>query len=296
MLFDKSMLGDAMENLKSNYHKILLINLTDDTFKPITISDDEWSELDVYNIRSVSGYFDWFAHSDLIHDDDRDNFIEFGKSLQPNSHTLYRRNFNGVWHWVLLEVIPAKDYADNNKSCILYVRDFNDIYALEYENVAERIGMTDSMTGLYNKVALERDQKKHINDSVGIIFCDLNALKYTNDHFGHRAGDELILKLANLLTINFNEYSCYHICGDEFVVCAFGASLHKFLRKAIAFHKSLWINAQPPITSLGYSIGGPGEFQMAYREAEKEMYDDKRLFYTRFPEYKREDYTAQRDA
>lgn len=35
------------------------------------------------------------------------------------------------------------------------------------------------------------------NRQVGVIFCDVNSLKYTNDNFGHEAGDKLIDLIAS---------------------------------------------------------------------------------------------------
>lgn len=285
MLFDKAKLSLALDHIGNNYRKILLVNLSTDNYQPVTIADDEWNILRDNKTYKISEYWDWFCNSKLLHDDDRKTCMEY--TMEPNTHLVYRRKMQEEWHWVLMEIIPAKDYTVDNRSCVLYVRDIHNIYLPEYEAVVEHIGTTDAMTGLYNKVAFERDKERHKGEKVGIIFADLNGLKYANDNMGHKAGDELITKFAGLLSVNFSGYKCYHISGDEFVVCAFSASLREFLSKAIAFHKSMWIAMDMPLASIGYSIGEANEFQLAYDEAEKDMYDDKRIFYSRFPKYKR---------
>ena len=49
------------------------------------------------------------------------------------------------------------------------------------------------LTGLLNRRAYDNACKMLIgNCQVGVIFCDVNSLKYTNDNFGHEAGDKLI--------------------------------------------------------------------------------------------------------
>lgn len=62
--------------------------------------------------------------------------------------------------------------------------------------IYEQGAMRDALTGLYNKQAFERDSTTNHFGFVGILFADINGLKYTNDHFGHSAGDKLIKDFA----------------------------------------------------------------------------------------------------
>lgn len=286
MLFDKAKLDDATsEIIGSSYRKILFVDLTNDKYQPVTIDDTELSALGEKKIIKTSDYWNWFCNSELVHKDDRKRCLAY--KPKPGSHLVYRRKFNNVWRWVLMELIPTKDYSEKNQTCTLYVRDINKVYVSEYEALVEKIGTTDSMTGLLNKYALDRDRQKFKDAKVGIVYADINGLKQMNDEHGHKAGDELILRFSSLLSFNFGNYKCYHISGDEFVVCAFDVSFHEFLNKAIAFHRSIWVSTETPIASVGYSIGEPGELELALQESEREMYDDKRIFYGRYPNLKR---------
>lgn len=89
--------------------------------------------------------------------------------------------------------------------------------------IYEQGAMRDALTGLYNKQAFERDSTTNHFGFVGILFADINGLKYTNDHFGHSAGDKLIKDFAAKLKETFISpiYTCYHISGDEFIVAGF---------------------------------------------------------------------------
>jgi diguanylate cyclase (GGDEF)-like protein/PAS domain S-box-containing protein/putative nucleotidyltransferase with HDIG domain len=89
----------------------------------------------------------------------------------------------------------------------------------------EKIGYLsshDSLTGLLNRSSFEReltkaDVKKNL--PISIILGDLNGLKLTNDVFGHAAGDELIIKSAEILKSVFgNEAVIARHGGDEFAV------------------------------------------------------------------------------
>lgn len=149
--------------------------------------------------------------------------------------------------------------------------------------------MRDSFTGLYNKQAFEHASTSNHTGFVGILFADINGLKYTNDHKGHTAGDKLIKDFANLLKSTFNpaSYKCYHLSGDEFIVAGFDIVIPTFLSLVVSFHKSLWDKDTYPIASLGYSAGEYSDLQQIVEYAEKAMYEDKQMFYIKYPNMKR---------
>jgi diguanylate cyclase (GGDEF)-like protein len=55
--------------------------------------------------------------------------------------------------------------------------------------------------------------------TVGIIFFDVNDLKYYNDNKGHHAGDLLLQKAAeSLMLVCGGNAQAYRLGGDEFVI------------------------------------------------------------------------------
>ncbi len=70
---------------------------------------------------------------------------------------------------------------------------------------AEHRATHDSLTGLLNKEAFhdalnERvEEAKEANRSLGVFFIDLKDFKQVNDKLGHRKGDEIIIRAANLV-------------------------------------------------------------------------------------------------
>lgn len=90
----------------------------------------------------------------------------------------------------------------------------------EKENLLTDLIDKDTLTGLQNRNAWNDKIEEIINKTteVGIVFADLNNLKYANDHFGHLAGDALINTFADILKSTFDERNIYRIGGDEFVV------------------------------------------------------------------------------
>ena len=83
----------------------------------------------------------------------------------------------------------------------------------------------DALTSVGSKTAYDIEVEK-INEQIankeevafGIAMIDLNYLKNTNDAYGHIAGDEALVKLANVICLTFKHSPVYRIGGDEFVV------------------------------------------------------------------------------
>ena len=85
----------------------------------------------------------------------------------------------------------------------------------------EKIAYEDVLTGLSTRrkceEVFEAIDKRKLDY---IIFqFDLNNLKNTNDDFGHEAGDDLIIRFANILRETFNSGEIIgRMGGDEFIV------------------------------------------------------------------------------
>lgn len=91
------------------------------------------------------------------------------------------------------------------------------------EERAHYLADHDDLTGLHNRRALlahlSRRLAKSGNESVAILYHDLDRLKSVNDCFGHTAGDWLIQVFAERLREHVgNESFIARIGGDEFVV------------------------------------------------------------------------------
>ncbi|HEY2868605.1 MAG TPA: bifunctional diguanylate cyclase/phosphodiesterase [Gaiellales bacterium] len=82
--------------------------------------------------------------------------------------------------------------------------------------------LRDGLTGLPNHRCFHEDLREAIADSRGrhLLLVDVDSLKNTNDGHGHKAGDELLVKLGTALDQvgAAHSASAYRLGGDEFVL------------------------------------------------------------------------------
>jgi diguanylate cyclase (GGDEF)-like protein/putative nucleotidyltransferase with HDIG domain len=85
-----------------------------------------------------------------------------------------------------------------------------------------RMSATDYLTGLYNRryysEALDQQNKAQAYP-LGIMMIDMNGLKVINDAYGHMAGDDAIVKIAQILSTSVQAQDVVaRIGGDEFSI------------------------------------------------------------------------------
>lgn len=77
---------------------------------------------------------------------------------------------------------------------------------------------TDFLTQLYNRRYFYAWLGDHQHEPMTIVYMDLDYFKEVNDKFGHDVGDEVLVKVADLLRKVFPQQLIARMGGDEFVV------------------------------------------------------------------------------
>lgn len=155
------------------------------------------------------------------------------------------------------------------------------------EQLLQEMSFRDSLTGLKNRRAFNDDMDRLDKDkSVGIIFSDLNGLKYANDHLGHKEGDNLIAAYGNVLRQLFAEQNIYRISGDEFVVMLQDIQ-ESFLNDRFRMLKHE-MSVREDMAAVGSSYGYGSEIRQVSDDAETKMYADKARSHLKHPEWNRE--------
>lgn len=90
---------------------------------------------------------------------------------------------------------------------------------------AEDLAMIDPLTGLYNRAYLDREleplfaEQKSRNQDLSVVMIDVDHFKYHNDTRGHKAGDDVLRFIGELLRGATRPTDrCIRYGGDEFVL------------------------------------------------------------------------------
>jgi diguanylate cyclase (GGDEF)-like protein/PAS domain S-box-containing protein len=88
-----------------------------------------------------------------------------------------------------------------------------------YRCSIERAVFTDPLTGLGNRARLEQLFGAPDDDVTGVLFVDLDDFTAVNDRYGHAAGDEVLMGVADRLRNALRSRDeVVRVGGDEFVV------------------------------------------------------------------------------
>ncbi|GAB5486591.1 MAG: hypothetical protein Pars2KO_01610 [Parasphingorhabdus sp.] len=93
--------------------------------------------------------------------------------------------------------------------------------AVEADQRANLIALTDHATGLSNRPAILAELNHHLAErtTIAMIALDLDHFKKVNDLYGHEAGDELLVQIGQRLQNACpNTAICARLGGDEFAV------------------------------------------------------------------------------
>jgi diguanylate cyclase (GGDEF)-like protein len=156
-----------------------------------------------------------------------------------------------------------------------------------------RLADHDTLTGLYNRRAFERILLKNLAEArqstgaISIILADLDHFKQYNDSFGHPAGDQVLKRLGEAMSINIRkEDTAARVGGEEFAIILPGVEYEQVihfgerLRKVIEQDRGA---ARPITISLGAatyqfrSKSAPMKriMQQMIAEADRAMYHSK---------------------
>jgi diguanylate cyclase (GGDEF)-like protein/PAS domain S-box-containing protein len=144
---------------------------------------------------------------------------------------------DGSYYWVEITVHPIFDDEGIKIGYTAIRHDITDKKRLE------EISITDSLTGIYNRRYFDQifpkfvNTAKRNNDTVCFYMIDVDYFKPYNDHYGHQAGDTVLIKIAQAIqkTLKRSNDYCFRIGGEEFAllvrvtdsdgICDFGEQL-----------------------------------------------------------------------
>ncbi len=147
------------------------------------------------------------------------------------------RNAGGeaVWHRVLLSPVPS-----SNGDAIRFVAVMIDISdAVSLEDELRRFATTDPLTGLSNRRRFLDFGSHTVRIAVrsghplSILLIDIDRFKSLNDWWGHKTGDEALVRFATVLKDTLRDTDLVaRLGGDEFAAVLPGANAENAVRTA----------------------------------------------------------------
>jgi len=131
--FDRRGQRDAHIALCALYTKILKVNITEDTYQIINMDAEEQTPDKGFSDK-ISVWLSDFAKTGQVHPDDLESYLSqtnlmymrdyFTRKKKP-IHIFYKRKIGNDYKQVMMEIIPANDYSDEDQNLYLYVKDID---------------------------------------------------------------------------------------------------------------------------------------------------------------------------
>jgi two-component system, cell cycle response regulator len=153
-------------------------------------------------------------------------------------------------------------------------------------------GQTDSLTGIFNRGALNSQAVEYFNKSrvlgvpLSIMVFDIDFFKKTNDTYGHPAGDYVLKELCRLIRdtmIRGGDFFARY-GGEEFCILFLGSDVGKVreiadrIRKTVEDHKFVYEDKTIPVTiSAGVATVHPNDsgWNTIFSRADQALYQSK---------------------
>jgi diguanylate cyclase (GGDEF)-like protein/PAS domain S-box-containing protein len=208
MAFDESPIGMALIGLDGRFMRV------NDAL--LRITGHERADLEGHRLGAIAD------------PDDIESDLDAARELLEGSRSHYdseRRYVHAAGHpiWVALSATCIRDAHGEPLHFLGQVQDVTD--RRRFEERLQHMADHDPLTGMLNRRAFERELRTQVarNERYGVegsvLILDLDHFKYCNDTLGHRAGDELLVRVSRILQERLRISDVLaRLGGDEFAV------------------------------------------------------------------------------
>ena len=156
--------------------------------------------------------------------------------------------------------------------------------ALNNKNHLEKTTLsatTDPLTGVLNRVAFKTDLPLFDEEKASdfsCVFIDVNELHLCNNKYGHAAGDEMLVYIANTLKEVFYGQKLYRMGGDEFLLFCKNVEYDQVKELVSRLGEKLKSRNYHVACGISFRTQNSNTSEMV-KEAEEKMYEAKAAYY-----------------
>jgi diguanylate cyclase (GGDEF)-like protein/PAS domain S-box-containing protein len=225
-----------------------------------------------------------------IHDDDfyKAMWQKIIKTGNWRGEIWNRNKFGEVYP----EILSISAVTDANNVITNYVAVFTDISRIKkQEKMLKQLAYHDALTNLPNRTLLLDRLNQAIMQSqrddhyLAVCYLDLDGFKPINDTYGHEAGDELLVAMAErLMEYKRSADTIARLGGDEFVILLLGleneSEYEHIMQRILNIINQPFVIAQEQVkvsASIGISIypDDDSDADTLLRHADQAMYQAK---------------------
>lgn len=170
--------------------------------------------------------------------------------------------YDGTNRFLSARATPLYDQGGAVAGAVASYRDMTERRKMEER--LRYLSVVDQLTGLGNRNSFEQHLER-LNalgaTGVGVLFCDIDGLKFVNDTMGHGVGDRVLQAAASAMREGVSrEHVVARVGGDEFAVVventdtAYMATLAREVRRSVEEAANFPEMPVPINLSVGYSV------------------------------------------
>lgn len=148
---------------------------------------------------------------------------------------------------------------------------------LERYNEAVSNYRHDQLMQVYNRYGLDYIIKEQFNHTnlVYLLMIDIDNFKHINDTYGHEVGDDILVKVASVLSHCLGNKNVARIGGEEFIgfIPSYDKDIKEKLDTLLDSVRGIKLQKETISISVGISkMLSPNDFKEAKLEADKKLY------------------------
>ncbi|HBH12423.1 MAG TPA: hypothetical protein DDX29_04775 [Clostridiales bacterium] len=206
-----------------------------------------------------------------------------------------------LYGMVSLDSLDINRFDDNDEKMMSFFQNNIEIAITKHLMFEKTLYLSryDNLTKLYNRryfaefFNTNREKALRYGEQFNIVIFDINKLKYVNDHFGHHAGDAVIVDFSKRLSDIVRKSDIIsRYAGDEFMGMFFNADKNALNERLLQFlndmeNNLVQLSNASILCTFSFGIAEFGvdgtELDQLLRVADERMYRFKKEYYKQYP-------------